>query len=111
MRDLVRRALTVIERRRAVVGLPGFVSAIIATVGDTVHGASLGLVSNKLLTFDQLRSLGTDNVVSAGARGFAELGISPVAMSATLPDYLWRFRPHGQYDAIHASAKNLRKTL
>ena len=29
-------------------------------------------------------------------------------MQAILPDYLWRFRPTGQYDAIKESAKNLR---
>jgi NADH dehydrogenase len=30
-------------------------------------------------------------------------------MGAVLPDYLWRFRPSGQYAAIKASARNLRK--
>jgi hypothetical protein len=29
-------------------------------------------------------------------------------MAAVLPDYLWRFRPSGQYDAIKESAKNMR---
>jgi NADH dehydrogenase len=29
-------------------------------------------------------------------------------MEAVLPDYLWRFRPSGQYDAIKDSAKNLK---
>jgi NADH dehydrogenase len=29
-------------------------------------------------------------------------------MEAVLPDYLWRFRPSGQYDAIKQSARNLR---
>ena len=36
------------------------------------------------------------------------LGITPTALSAVLPEYLWRFRPSGQYDAIKRSAKNLR---
>ena len=40
--------------------------------------------------------------------GFAALGIRPTAMEAVLPDYLWRFRPSGQYDAIKESAKNLK---
>jgi NADH dehydrogenase len=30
-------------------------------------------------------------------------------MGAVLGDYLWRFRPSGQYDAIKASARNLRE--
>ena len=33
---------------------------------------------------------------------------SPVAAEAVIPDYLWRFRPSGQYTAIKESAKNLR---
>mgnify|MGYP001796649777 FL=1 len=49
-----------------------------------------------------------DIVVAEGARGFAELGIEPTAMDAVLPEYLYRFRPSGQYDAIKESAKNLR---
>jgi hypothetical protein len=48
--------------------------------------------------------------VSADAKGFAELGIKPVSMTSILPDYLWRFRPSGQYDAIKESAQNLRNS-
>ena len=48
-------------------------------------------------------------VVSDGARGFADLGIQPTALGAVLPEYLWRYRPSGQYAAIKASAKNLKK--
>jgi hypothetical protein len=29
-------------------------------------------------------------------------------MGSVLPEYLWRFRPSGQYDEIKQSAKNLR---
>jgi len=49
-----------------------------------------------------------DNVVSADAKGFDDLGMRPAAIASVLPDYLWRFRPSGQYDAIKESAKNLR---
>ena len=31
------------------------------------------------------------------------------AIAAVIPDYMWRFRPAGQYSAIKDSAKNLRK--
>jgi NADH dehydrogenase len=47
-------------------------------------------------------------VVAARARGFADLGIAPAAMEVVLPDYLWRFRPSGQYAAIKDSARDLR---
>jgi NADH dehydrogenase len=53
-------------------------------------------------------SLASDNVVADDALGFAELGMRPTAMEVVLPDYLWRFRPSGQYDAIKESAKNLK---
>ena len=44
----------------------------------------------------------------SGDDGFAALGIAPIALGAVLPDYLWRFRPSGQYAAIKESARNLR---
>ena len=68
-----------------------------------------GLFENKILTLDQVKSLGSDNVVSKDALGLADLGINPTPAAAVMPDYLWRFRPSGQYDAIKGSAKNLRK--
>ena len=40
--------------------------------------------------------------------GLPELGIRPTAMDAVLESYLYAYRPHGQYDAITASAGNLR---
>ena len=43
-------------------------------------------------------------------RGYSVILFAPVAaMGAVLPDYLWRFRVHGQYETMQASAKNLRK--
>ncbi len=69
----------------------------------------MGCFTNSVLTRDQVRSLRHDNVVSEDAKGLADLGIKPVALEAVLPDYLWRYRPSGQYDAIKDSAKNLRK--
>ena len=74
-------------------------------IGSALTGR---LVPNRLLTADQVKSLRVDNVVAAGARGLADLGIAPTPAGAILPDYLWRFRPSGQYDAIKDSARNLR---
>lgn len=108
-RELMQVMLGVIHRRRLLLGLPRFVAGLIAFAGDMVQALTGGLVENKMLTRDQLRNLSRDNVVSEGARGFADLGIKPAALEAVLPEYLWRFRPSGQFDAIKASAKNLRK--
>ena len=108
-RALMQRMLTVIQRRRLVLNMPFFMAAIMGAVFDGLQAISLGLVKNGLITGDQVRSLRSDNVVAAGARGFADLGIIPTAMDAVLPEYLWRYRPSGQYAAIKDSAKNLRK--
>ncbi|MDP3261555.1 MAG: complex I NDUFA9 subunit family protein [Tabrizicola sp.] len=106
---LMRRMLAVIHRRRLVVSMPFWVMRIVAFVFDMMNAVTLGLIPNKIITRDQLSSLTVDNVVPAGARGFADLGIEPTAMAAVLPEYLWRYRPSGQYAAIKDSAKNLKK--
>ncbi len=107
-RDLMAQMLKVIHRRRLILNLPFWVARTMATVLDLAQGLTLGLFSNRILTRDQLRSLRQDNVVAKDAKGFDALGIEPTALDAVLPDYLWRFRPSGQYDAIKASAKNLK---
>ncbi len=108
-RGLMHRMLDIVERRRIVLNMPFWLARIVASVGGVVQFLSLGIVKAPI-TSDQVKSLAVDNVVADGAKGLSDLGIQPTAMSAVLPDYLWRFRPSGQYAAIKNSAKNLRKT-
>jgi uncharacterized protein YbjT (DUF2867 family) len=108
-RDLMKQMLAVIKRRRLVLNMPFFVASIVGGVLDGVQALTLGLIKNKMLTRDQVRNLRHDNVVSPDAKGLADLGITPTALGAVLPEYLWRYRPSGQYSAIKDSAKNLRK--
>lgn len=108
MSGLMDKILEITHRRRVKLPVPTFVARIMAFVLDMGQAVTLGLVSNGILTRDQLKTLAHDNVVGEGARGFDALGIRPTAMGAVLPDYLWRFRPSGQYDAIKDSARNLR---
>ncbi|MFT4152023.1 MAG: complex I NDUFA9 subunit family protein [Paracoccaceae bacterium] len=108
-RDLMRQMLAVIRRRRLVIGLPFWIARIVAGVFDIVQACTGGLIENKIVTRDQVENLRSDNVVAAGARGLADLGIAPVALGSVLPEYLWRYRPSGQYAAIKESAKDLRK--
>ena len=109
-RGLMGRMLKVIQRRRAVVNVPFFMARIMGLGFDLVQAVTLGLIENRMITRDQVKNLARDNVVTPGARGFAELGITPTAMDAVLPEYLWRYRASGQFAAIKGSAKNLKKT-
>ncbi|WP_407493996.1 complex I NDUFA9 subunit family protein [Pseudooceanicola sp. MF1-13] len=107
-RELMKEMLGVIHRRRILLNLPAWVAKLMAFGLTIVQYVSLGLIHNDTLTRDQIVNLQIDNVVSGNHKGFADVGITPVATEAVLPDYLWRFRPSGQYDAIKDSAKNLR---
>ena len=50
---------------------------------------------------DQVELLKTDKVVSDAAKAagltLQGLGITPDSMEAVIPQYLWRFRPMGQF--------------
>lgn len=106
-RDLMGQMLGIIQRRRLVAGVPFWIARIMAGGFGLVKVLSLGLVSAPL-TSDQVANLRHDNVVAPGAKTFADLGIEPSSLQAVLPDYLWPYRPSGQYAAIKDSAKNLK---
>lgn len=110
LHDLMVKMLHVIRRRRLIVDLPFWVGSILAFGFGTMQALTVGLFHNGILTRDQLRQLRRDNVVSEGARGFAELGIEPTDIDAILAEYLWVYRPGGQYAALQESARNLRNT-
>ena len=106
-RELMTQMLEVIRRRRLVVNIPFFVGAIMGATFDVLGKLTFGLIPAQI-TSDQVKNLRNDNVVSQDAKSFEDLGITPVSLEAVLPDYLWRFRPSGQYSEITESAKNLR---
>jgi uncharacterized protein YbjT (DUF2867 family) len=106
-RDLMVRMLGVIRRRRLVIDIPLWLGRIMGWVFDTLQAVTLGLVKGPV-TLDQVRSLARDNVVTGETGTFADLGITPTSMEAVLPEYLWRFRPTGQYEVMTESAGRLR---
>lgn len=108
-RALIDRMLAVVHRRRWVMGLPFFVGRIMASVLDLVDFATFGLIKNNTLTRDQLTSLRSDNIVAPKAKTLATLGIKATGIDSVIPEYLWCYRPAGQYSAIKDSAKNLKK--
>ena len=104
---LIKRMLTEIHRRRLVLNMPSFVGDLMGLLLDFASALTIGLFPNRILTRDQARQLRTDNIVSGRYPGLSDLGITPTHMDAIIPNYLWRFRPSGQYDAIKDSAKAL----
>jgi NADH dehydrogenase len=109
LRGLIQSMLAVIQRRRLVINLPFWVGTTMATVLSAVSALTLGLFQNSILTGDQVKSLRVDNVVAPGAKTLADLGITATSFAGVIPEYLWRYRPSGQYAAIKDSAKNLKK--
>ncbi|MEM8871951.1 MAG: complex I NDUFA9 subunit family protein [Pseudomonadota bacterium] len=106
-RNLMKRMLRVISRNRLILGVPMPIARIQGRVFSGLSYATGGLFPAPF-TYDQVLMLARDNVVSNGARGFGDLGVSPSAMAGILEDYLTPYRPYGQYARITESAKNLR---
>lgn len=108
MRQIVRQVLTATARRKLMLPVPTPIARIGATMLDGVQMLTGGLFTNSILSRDQLLLLTSDNIVSPEAKGLKDLGIEPVAAEAVIDEYLWRFRPSGQFNAASQSAKNLR---
>jgi len=106
-RELMRRMLLIIRRRRLIVALPWAVAGLIGWGSDLTRRLTWGLVAGPL-TGDQVRQLARDNVGAPGARGLADLGVTPTPMQAVLESYLYAYRPAGQYTEIQESALRAR---
>lgn len=109
-RDLMERMLGVVRRRRLIANIPFFVAGIMGSSFDLLSKLTGGLFKNTILTRDQVSSLRSDNVVADDAQTLADLDIQATAMDAVLEDYLWPYRPSGQFSNIKESAKNLRES-
>ncbi len=110
LRTLIARMLRMINRRRLVLNLPFWAGSVIGFIFDMAQTVSMGLFTNNILTRDQVRLLRHDVVVRDGAKTLRDLGIRPAAFEAIVPEYLWRFRPDGQYEEIKESLRWLKRT-
>lgn len=63
-----------------------------------------GLIAPFAMSGDQWRMLARDNVVGAGAKGFAALGIAPTPLGSVAPSWLVRFRRHGRFGSLGEAA-------
>ncbi len=91
LKDVMHFVLRETRRRRVLMNVPFGLAKF--------QAAFLGLLPKPPLTVDQVRLLQSDNVVSEGAPGLAELGVTPTTVEAIVPAYLWRFRKTGEFEA------------
>ncbi|WP_395671694.1 complex I NDUFA9 subunit family protein [Phenylobacterium sp.] len=91
-RELMGLILAETDRRRLLLPLPHAVGAALGSAFDLVKS----LIAPPI-TSDQAKLLKSDNVCSGTCPGLAELGVTPTALEAVLPTYLYRFRKGGQY--------------
>lgn len=98
MKQLMQRVLHEAHRSKPLIPVP----AALAKFGAWFTQ----ILPSPILTVDQVVQLGLDNVVSDAAikdkRTLAGLDITGTPMGDILPDYMWRFRKHGQFE--HAEA-------
>ncbi|MFN4353626.1 complex I NDUFA9 subunit family protein [Parvibaculum sp.] len=98
-RALLEDMLRVTGRKRILVPLPVPLARLMSQVTQ--------FIPNPPLTPDQVRLLGSDNVVSDAARAEGRtlegLGIAPTILEVVLPTYLYRFRKTGQFERAKAS--------
>lgn len=106
-RELMQEMLGVIRRRRLIVGFPLWMGRVFGRVFGALSFLTGGLAPAPI-TLDQAKQLSEDNVVGDGAKTFADLGITPRDMEAILPEYLWVYRPDGQYNEITQSAQRMK---
>jgi len=106
-RALMQAMLKEIRRRRILAPLPFFVAGAMAWTLDLIGSiTSIIGVGNTQLTQDQVKLLRNDNV--ADGPGLEALGVNPTALEAVIGEYLYAYRPYGQYDAITESAARLK---
>lgn len=94
LREIIEIILSITDRRRALVPLPFGLAKLQSVFLQFAPGALK-------LTPDQVELLRSDNVVSDTAKAagltLEGLGIAPDSLEAVAPQYLWRFRPAGQF--------------
>jgi len=94
MREIMALILKITDRSRVLISLPFALAKLQALFLQFAPGPFK-------LTPDQVELLKRDNVISEAAKAagltLEGLGIAPDSMEAVAPQYLWRFRPAGQF--------------
>jgi NADH dehydrogenase len=94
LREIIEMILEITDRKRLLMPLPFGLAKLQALFLQFAPGPLK-------LTPDQVELLRSDNVVSEAAKAagltLEGLGVSPDSLEAIAPQYLWRFRPAGQF--------------
>ena len=94
LRELVQKVMEVLGKKRPIIGLNKPFSY--------AQGLMLELLPGKLMTRDNVRSMEVDNVTESAIA--AELGVTPTALEAVIPEYLSNATPRGAYDGFRSAA-------
>ncbi len=95
-KELMELVLRETKRKRWLLPMPLWLAEIEAAL------LSLVPLPTPLITRDQVRLLRRDNILSAGALGLAELGITPTPAESILPTYMDMYRRGGRGNVRHA---------
>jgi uncharacterized protein YbjT (DUF2867 family) len=99
MREIMEMILSITDRKRLLPSLPFGLAKLQSQFLQFAPAPFR-------LTPDQVELLRHDNVVSDAAKSagltFEGLGITPDSLEAIAPQYLWRFRPAGQFQRKNA---------
>lgn len=90
MKEILQLTLAAIHKKRLLLPVPGFALKPLA------FALELQPIFAPPITRDQIELLKRDNVVSAGAKGLADLGVDqPTPVEGTIDTYLYRYRRGG----------------
>jgi uncharacterized protein YbjT (DUF2867 family) len=100
MKELLQYITREIDRPRMLLPIP---TPIAAPMGYIIGALSrLNPFFGPPLTGDQVQSLKADNIVAGNVGTIADLGVTNLeTVEAITPTYLWRHRPHGQFQPPH----------
>ena len=100
MKELLQYITRTIDRPRMLLPVP---IPVAAPMGYIVGALSkLNPFFGPPITGDEIQMLKTDNIVAPGAGTIADLGVTSLeSVEAITPTYLWRHRPHGQFQPPH----------
>lgn len=103
MREIMQFICSTTGRKRLLVPIPNGIGHYFALGTEIASTLSLGIFPSMLVvTRDQIKVIGLDNVVSAAAkqegRTLQGLGIEPDTFESIVPAYLGRFRKAGQFE-------------